>query len=342
MQINRVPVATTDPNNSFALDNRSLDTLRVQANRDPKAAVRKVAGEFEAMFLNTLMQAMRQTSFSDEEDSSAMSSYKGFLDQQMVQSIAKGKGMGLGDALAEQISRSTGLPAEGVSDAQKNARMGVVPETGLPRFNGSVQSPVGGLESWLSFQKPAIAKALARLKALGVDTQERVEKPAAVQSSSQPLASSEFVANLAPHATQAAQSIGVSPHLIVAHAALESGWGKRNIRHSNGQDSHNLFGIKATGNWKGNTVDVMTTEYVDGVAQKRVERFRSYGSYSEAFSDYANLLKSNPRYKEALNKGGDAVGFAQALARGGYATDPNYASKLSQVATSNKLMVAMR
>lgn len=342
MQINRTPVATADANNSFALDNRSLDTLRLQANRDPKAAVRKVAGEFEAMFLNTLMQAMRQTSFSDEEDSSAMTSYKGFLDQQMVQSIAAGKGMGLGDALAEQISRSTGLPIE-ASEAQKNARAGVVPESGLPRFNGSVQSPVAeGLDSWIAFQKPAIAKALARLKALGVDTPENVAKPATQSSSQPPLASSEFVANLAPHATQAAQSIGVSPHLIVAHAALESGWGKRNIRHANGQDSHNLFGIKATGNWKGNTVDVMTTEYVDGVAQKRVERFRSYGSYSEAFSDYANLLKGNARYKDALNKGGDAVGFAQALARGGYATDPNYASKLSQVATSNKLMVAMR
>ena len=118
---------------------------------------------------------------------------------------------------------------------------------------------------------------------------------------------------------------------MIGQAALESGWGKREIRHADGAPSFNVFGIKAGKSWQGPTVDVKTTEYVDGVPHKVIQKFRSYGSYAEAFTDYGNLLTRNPRYAKALDHGDDATRFAQNLQQAGYATDPRYAVKLSQV-----------
>ncbi|XZG71472.1 flagellar assembly peptidoglycan hydrolase FlgJ [Chitinibacteraceae bacterium HSL-7] len=148
-----------------------------------------------------------------------------------------------------------------------------------------------------------------------------------------------FLNQLGSAANVAGKALGVAPSVLMAHAALETGWGKRPLTDAAGNDSHNLFGIKATPDWKGRTVDVTTTEYVDGVAQKRVERFRAYDSYADAFNDYAGLIQR--RYSRALASGDDAARFASALASGGYATDPAYASKLTRVAARvNQLLGA--
>ena len=109
------------------------------------------------------------------------------------------------------------------------------------------------------------------------------------------------------------------------------GWGKRDIKLADGSTSYNLFGIKASPNWKGATVDASTTEYVGGVARKVTEKFRAYSSYAESFADYAKLLTSNPRYAGTLKGGNDAAAFASNLQQAGYATDPNYARKLTSV-----------
>jgi len=151
----------------------------------------------------------------------------------------------------------------------------------------------------------------------------------------------DFVNRLWPHAVEASKDLGVAPHLLLGQAALESAWGQREIRADDGRNSYNLFGIKAGSKWNGDTVAVTTTEYVGGVAQKKQEVFRAYGSYAEAFRDYANLLRSNPRYQAALDRGGDAAGFGQALQRGGYATDPSYAQKLVRVANSVTMRQAL-
>jgi flagellar protein FlgJ len=118
---------------------------------------------------------------------------------------------------------------------------------------------------------------------------------------------------------------------MLGQAALESGWGKHEIKALDGSTSHNVFGIKASGNWKGRTVEAMTTEYVNGVAYQKVEKFRAYDSYSDAFKDYAKLIRDNPRYQSVLQNGGDASQFAHALQKAGYATDPQYAQKLTKV-----------
>ncbi|MFC0250575.1 glycoside hydrolase family 73 protein [Massilia consociata] len=142
-----------------------------------------------------------------------------------------------------------------------------------------------------------------------------------------------FLESIAPWARQAAEQLGVAPELVSAHAALESGWGQRPLRNGSGASSHNLFGIKAGGNWDGAVSESATTEYVNGAAIRTRERFRAYPDAGSAFRDYAQLLIDNPRYKGALGVGNDAHAFARGLAKGGYATDPAYATKLARLAT---------
>jgi peptidoglycan hydrolase FlgJ len=140
----------------------------------------------------------------------------------------------------------------------------------------------------------------------------------------------DFLLRMKEHAVEASNATGIPARFLLGHAALESGWGKHEIRAADGSQSFNLFGIKAGRNWKGPTVDVMTTEYVDGAPRKMVQKFRAYSSYAEAFQDYASLMQGNPRYAAVL-KQGDSAGFAQGLQRAGYATDPQYAAKLTSI-----------
>jgi flagellar protein FlgJ len=141
-----------------------------------------------------------------------------------------------------------------------------------------------------------------------------------------------FLDQIAPWAREAGQRLGVAPHLVSAHAALESGWGQRPLRQAEGGSTHNLFGIKAGASWQGEVADNATTEYEHGTAVRKTERFRSYPDQAAAFRDYAQMLLDNPRYAAAIGTGSDASAFAQALAKGGYATDPAYAAKLSKLA----------
>lgn len=144
----------------------------------------------------------------------------------------------------------------------------------------------------------------------------------------------DFVHKLMPHAEQASKTTGIPAHLMVGQAALESGWGRREIKMADGTNSHNLFGVKADKSWNGKVAEVMTTEYHNGVANKQVEKFRAYDSYADAFKDYAHTLSDNPRYAEVLKQGDNAQGFARALQQAGYATDPNYEDKLNRVIKS--------
>jgi flagellar protein FlgJ len=182
----------------------------------------------------------------------------------------------------------------------------------------SLKTPLKRPQSY-DFSAAAKPAATAAMSAPG-DTQDKTH---------------DFVATVGQAATTAAEALGLSPHLMLAHAALESGWGKRPITDAKGNNTHNLFGIKAGSDWTGKTADIVTTEFVDGVAQKRVERFRAYDSYTDAFNDYASLLAN--RYGAATQAGSDAKAFGERLQQGGYATDPNYAQKLARVADSPAL-----
>lgn len=140
-----------------------------------------------------------------------------------------------------------------------------------------------------------------------------------------------FQDRLMVHAQEASRVTGIPANFMIGQAALESGWGKREIPTSDGTTSHNLFGIKATGGWTGRVAETATTEYVNGVLQTKMEKFRAYDSYADAFRDYAKLLKNNPRYENVLANATDVKGFAQGLQNAGYATDPNYAAKLTKI-----------
>lgn len=142
----------------------------------------------------------------------------------------------------------------------------------------------------------------------------------------------QFLAAISPWAKETADKLGVAPELVAAHAALESGWGKQPLKNGPA-NANNLFGVKAGGSWQGEVALASTTEFEHGAMLKKTERFRSYPDTASAFRDYADLLTSNPRYAAALNTGSDARAFASGLAKAGYATDPNYADKLSKVAT---------
>ncbi len=145
-----------------------------------------------------------------------------------------------------------------------------------------------------------------------------------------PSAARSFVQQHAAAAQQVERSSGLPASYLLGQAGHESGWGKREINLPDGSTSHNLFGIKAGGDWKGKVAEVTTTEYVDGVPRKTVARFRAYDSYAESFRDFAQLIGNSPRYAQARQQTGSIQGWTTGLQQAGYATDPDYAAKLSR------------
>ncbi len=165
-----------------------------------------------------------------------------------------------------------------------------------------------------------------------------VEGPAISKPADDPIS---FIRRLVPHAVRAAKILKVAPQFLLAQAALETGWGQHTIKTQDGEDAHNLFGIKATGNWQGPTAAAQTTEFEDGQPQSVRDEFRAYRSEAESFADYARLLLRSPRYRDALNRHDDGAGFAHALQKGGYATDPNYARKIMNIAGGQTMRDAL-
>jgi flagellar protein FlgJ len=196
----------------------------------------------------------------------------------------------------------------------------------FPRQAAVRGQPVGPAQPVAAPQSAAAPQPAAVLQPAAVPQTAVAPQPAAADDGS-PAA---FVRRMWEPAIAAQQATGVPAEFIVGQAALESGWGRRELRHADGTPAHNLFGIKAGPGWRGATVESVTTEYVDGNPIRTVERFRAYGSHQESFADWARLMSDNPRYAGVLRGGGSIGTFAQGLQRAGYATDPNYAAKLSR------------
>ncbi|UXY17017.1 flagellar assembly peptidoglycan hydrolase FlgJ [Chitiniphilus purpureus] len=284
-------IPASQPLRDFAADVRSADQLRLLNKQDAKAATREVARQFEALLVQQMLKSMREASTHfDESSNSSIDLFRGMYDQQLAQSWTRSGGTGLADAILRQI------------EVQTNPALLDQPRTGRAQL--AVTAPVRQAAAAAANSAAPVAAATA--------------KDAAAQ----------FLDRIGNAAGPAAERLGVAPSLLVAHAALETGWGRKPIRDAAGNDSHNLFGIKAGGDWQGRTAEVTTTEFIHGVPQKRVERFRAYDSYAEAFADYAALIER--RYQGALAQ--DAGGYGAALQAGGYATDPRYADKFTRVA----------
>ncbi|MEM7611947.1 MAG: glucosaminidase domain-containing protein [Pseudomonadota bacterium] len=147
----------------------------------------------------------------------------------------------------------------------------------------------------------------------------------------------QFVADILPFARATAEKLGVTPLAVLSQAALETGWGRHVMQDGNGQNSLNLFGIKAGSTWSGERTVKSTLEYESGIAEQRKEPFRVYHTLKQSFDDYARLLGDTPRYSDVTGKQSDISGFAEALQGAGYATDPNYAEKIRSVAGGDQM-----
>jgi flagellar protein FlgJ len=308
-----------------------LTALKAQAAKDPDAALDQVARQFEAMFLQQMLKEMRKASPGDGLfDSSQTQFYREMYDQQLVQHLSKAGGIGLTEVLKRQLG--------GSQEPALAAREGL---DSLPLLAG--QSPSMPLQGAMQAGPLALDNRIhpgLRRAPMGGPISTGAGQPspsasapsaAGVESEAPFANAADFVQRLRPHAKEAAARLGVEPDVLIAQAALESGWGKRQISHADGGTAHNLFGIKADRSWQGDKVAVSTLEYEGGVAVRKTEPFRAYASYRESFMDYANFIQSNPRYGKALSVADDPKAYFRELQKAGYATDPKYADKLISV-----------
>jgi flagellar protein FlgJ len=286
-----------DPVNT--LDVNALSALKRSTQNNTPEGIKAAAKQFEGLFLQMVLKSMRDTVPKDGMlDSESTRFYEGLGDQQLAAVLAQRGGLGLAASLERQMLQQAGLSP---TATMPNANTGTTPPA-----SHAPGSPA-----------PVSPKVAAAINAPTGDAQH-------------------FVETLWPQATEAARTLNVPAHFLVGQAALETGWGKSELRTADGRPTYNLFNIKAGKGWTGATVDSPTTEYENGIAQTRTERFRVYGSYAEAFQDYAKLVQQSPRYAAAQGQG-DASAFAKALQSGGYATDPAYADKLTKVINGNTL-----
>ncbi|MBU0852261.1 MAG: flagellar assembly peptidoglycan hydrolase FlgJ [Gammaproteobacteria bacterium] len=375
---NRLGLGRRTPDSGSYSDLNRLNQLKVGKDRDGAENVRKVAQEFESLFMNEMLKSMRSATEVMAKDnpfnSQASKQYQDMHDQQLSVTLSKeGGGIGLADVLIRQLSKdqkpvekpnpfaqvaqtegakwssnpnaNTALakvdPAR--NDTQMlNQRRLALPGRLAERAQADVAAAIPQAEQanqagvtqplvnldW----KPATAFAAPKEAALTINGVE-ASAPSA-PSKTRFSSPAEFIATMLPMAEKAAKRLGVEPRFLVAQAALETGWGKSMIKQKDGSNSHNLFGIKANG-WSGESAKVTTTEYVNGKATKQVAGFRAYDSFEQSFNDYVRLLENNERYKPAIqvaSVSGDSERFVNELQRAGYATDPQYANKINQIA----------
>ena len=307
-------------------DVNSLTTLKAQVKGNDPEALRAAAKQFEGLFLQMVLKSMRDAVPREglfDNDQSRM--YESLLDQQLALVMSNKGSTGLAALIERQLgqkSEPAALFDEGLPLNPDNPGFPLDPET-LGRLDARTRNEL--LKAYEVLGNTAPVSGRSPAAAVAAYSGQQGADPAA-----------DFVARMRPHALAVERDSGIPAHFMVAQAALETGWGRAEPRFADGRSSFNLFGIKAGRGWKGATVEAGTLEYVDGQAQRQTERFRAYGSYAEAFADYARLLTESPRYSAAAASR-DGPGFARALQNAGYATDPQYAAKLERIIASPAL-----
>ncbi|MCO8167322.1 flagellar assembly peptidoglycan hydrolase FlgJ [Pseudomonas sp. 21LCFQ02] len=380
------------------------------SDKDSPENLRKVAREFESLFVSQMLKAMRSANEVLAKDNpmntAATRQYQDMYDQQLAVTLStRGNGIGLQDVLMRQLSKDKGVqhaPAaptesvEGSAAAEKAANKPALATSiyqqplwanrshsaagtdAATNASGQARNDMAMLNSRrLALPGKLTDRLLAGIVPSATTTVQdqpnhRINVPGtgsnkeliarangdwtrnpelantpdiSAKRVQTPLApakrafgnSDQFVATMLPLAKEAAARIGVDPVMLVAQAALETGWGKSIMRQSDGSSSHNLFGIKAMGGgWKGAEARAITSEFRDGKMVKETANFRAYDSYADSFHDLVSLLQNNSRYKEVVNSADNPEQFVKELQKAGYATDPDYASKISQIAKQMK------
>jgi peptidoglycan hydrolase FlgJ len=319
--------SANDLTQRFALDVQGFAKLSAQAKASPQAGMKMAAQQFDAVFTQMMLKSMRDATPQDSPfDSHDSATFTSMMDQQLSQQMSQ-KGIGVADAMLKQLMRNQGMQVGGGASASGAG--------GLAGMANALGGGSGGDEGQTAALN-ALAKAYGNAQAngqlamgKGYSANSALTPPLKGDGSSPKV--DAFVDKLAGPAQAASAATGIPARFIIGQAALESGWGKSEIKKTDGSTSHNVFGIKATKDWAGKTVSTVTTEYVNGKPQRTVEKFRAYDSYQEAMTDYASLLKGNPRYAQVINSAHDVNGFATGMQRAGYATDPHYAKKLMSI-----------
>lgn len=295
-------------------DVAGLNALKGKARVDHDGALREVARQFESLLLSQVLKSMRSANKVFAEGNFLQSNetefYEEMFDSQLTLALTKGRSLGLADAMVRQLGHGDGVDQPAATGLRMDIR-------DYPRA-----LPV------LKYSLPERLKEVVEL--------DRAPAEPAPQRSAEPLPSrfdspEEFVTKLMPVARRVAGELGVDPRVLVAQAALETGWGKHMIEGKQGGASHNLFGIKADQRWSGESVTVTTTEFRSGVPLKERAAFRAYPDYAASFADYVSFLQENPRYRQALESAGDPAAFTDALQEAGYATDPEYSRKIQNI-----------
>lgn len=296
-------------------DFSALARLRTDARRDAGATLDEVARQFESMFMQMMMASMREAGFGDPlTGSREVEFFQGMLDDQLSLELSRNGSLGIADMLKHQLAPLVGGQGAGDGDGSGDETLTA----------GELRPPVRTLS--------AVARAPATVPVAPAAASTSVAPPAAGAPATVRAAEftdrQAFIDQLRPAAEEAARRLGVPAGLLLAQAALETGWGQAVPRHADGTSSHNLFGIKADGRWDGPRVSLPTLEFRDGVAQRERATFRAYDSFAASFHDYVDFLQSGPRYGEALEQAPDGTAFMRGLHEAGYATDPHYADKV--------------
>ncbi len=304
-------------------DFSGLNALKHSAGDDKRAALEEVARQFESIFLSEMLKSMRKAGdvFAEGNylNSSQSEFYRDMFDSQLSLTMAGGQGTGLADALVRQLGKDIpGTDSQGSPLASRKTALADY-ERNLPPISPRLPARVD--------EVTAAAESQALMPA---DTDpvlpEQFESP------------EQFVRTLLPVAQSIAADTGIDARLMVAQAALETGWGRHMIRGDANDHSYNLFGIKADSRWQGDAVTVTTTEFREGVPMKERADFRAYPDYESSFRDYVAFLESNPRYRDVLASADQPEVFARKLQEAGYATDPQYGDKINRIMNRDSLM----
>jgi len=335
---------------SVYTDFQGLARLKTEAGKQTPEAIQETARQFEALFVQTMLKAMRDASPGEgmgESDQTEF--YRDMYDQQMALHMVKGRGLGIARMLVPQlggeeaaaIAETRPEPAAGVTrlkdifrsviDAASVQQPRPVVDTAptKPLLTDSSRGPLVHLES---------AAPVRALVDVAGDVNGKMHASNADSVHWNPQTPDEFIRDLLPHARKGAAELGVTPGVLIAQAALETGWGQKVIRHADGRSSFNLFGIKADAGWSGDKVRVATLEYEDGIAEKQRASFRAYDSVAGAVSDYVDFIRSNPRYQAVLEQAADPDAYLNGLEAAGYATDPAYADKIRSIMQRGSFM----
>jgi flagellar protein FlgJ len=349
-------------------DINALQSIKYQSKSDKDGALDAAAKHFESIFVSMMVKSMRDANKVFSEGNMLQSSetefYQQMFDSQLSVSLSTGRGIGLAEVIKRQLSKESGvpkidIPAEGLplkgfsANGQARQSSDGVDDRKFFSLENYVRLPSISPQKAAELEETAnsIDDLIAKLpiekqtgqllldgseldntrfnsndtNVIAASAQKQTELPLKFEGPE------DFIASLYPFAKEVESKTGIDARLMLAQSALETGWGKHPILKKDGSPSFNLFGIKANSAWEGEAAEITTTEFRGGLAMKEQANFRTYSSYEDSFNDYAQFLRTNDRYQDALAISDQPKAFAKELQDAGYATDPNYAEKIGSI-----------